>query len=272
MKAKELYPSIFGRHALEYRRRLEEVMSRGEARGRLRALELLNARPGMRILDIASGPGTLTGILAAAVAPGGEVVGVDLAAGMIEEARRSSPANARFEVMDMEHLDFEPGSFDAAVCGHGLQFAPDLERALAEARRVIRPGGVLAATVPAVGIGDSVWDVVEEVVKQRLPPSPDVVDDKMTRAIVRDAEAFKAVALRAGFSSARLESIEEEVVWDSADHLFTNLMGWWDFAYRIDRMDAASRQAFKDEATARLRRDHPGSITTHGVTLVLLAH
>ena len=94
-------------------------------------------------------PWTLTRVLAGQVSPGGEVVGVDLAAGMIGLARASAPANVRFETMDMEQLGFADASFDAAACGHGLQFATDLARALSEARRVLRPGGVFAASVPA---------------------------------------------------------------------------------------------------------------------------
>ena len=58
VKSKDLFPAIFSRHAEAYDRRLEQVMSRGEARGRQRIIDLLEARPGMRILDLACGPGT----------------------------------------------------------------------------------------------------------------------------------------------------------------------------------------------------------------------
>jgi ubiquinone/menaquinone biosynthesis C-methylase UbiE len=271
MKSKELYPAVFSRHATEYARRLEEIMSRGEARGRMRAIELIAARPGMRILDLACGPGTLTRLLARQVAPGGEVVGVDLAAGMIELARASAPANARFEVMDMEHLAFPDASFDAAVCGHGLQFVPDLVRALGEARRVLRPGSALAASVPSVGVKEDVWALIDSVVDRWLPPPPVVVDDQATRAVVRDGSALAAAALSAGFPSARVESIDEEVVWASAQQLVDNFMGWWDFAYRIEGMDGVRRKAFADEALAAVLQSHPGAITTHGRTLVLAA-
>jgi ubiquinone/menaquinone biosynthesis C-methylase UbiE len=271
MKSKDLYPAVFSRHASDYARRLEEIMSRGEARGRLRAIELFDARPGMRILDLACGPGTLTRLLAGRVAPGGEVVGVDLAPGMIELARSSAPANARFEVMDMEQLSFPDASFDGAVCGHGLQFAPDLLRALREARRVLRPGAKFAASVPSVGIKEDVWALIDSVVDRWLPPRPVVVDDQATKAAVRDGAALEAAVRPAGFASARIESIEEEVVWASAQQLVDNFMGWWDFAYRIDGMDAARRDAFKDEALAAVLKSHPGAITTVGRTLVLLA-
>src|SRR6202011_166281 len=112
--------------------------------GRMRVLELVDAQPGMRILDLACGPGTLTRRLAPRVAPDGEVVGVDLAPGMIELARAADIPNSRFEVMDIEQLSFPDAMFDAAACGHGIQFAPRLGVALGEARRVLRPAGRLA--------------------------------------------------------------------------------------------------------------------------------
>ncbi len=271
MKSKDLYPAVFSRHAAEYARRLEDIMARGEARGRIRAIELAGARPGMRILDLACGPGTLTGLLARQVSPGGEVVGIDLAAGMIELARRSEPSNARFEVMDMEQLALPDASFDAAVCGHGLQFAPDLLRALREARRVLRPGGVLAASVPAVGINQDVWALIDSVVDRWLPPRPVVVDEQATRATARDAAALEAAALDSGFASAQVEAIDEEVVWQSAEQLVAMFMGWWDFAYRVEGLDAARKAAFEAEALDEVRRGYPGAITTHGRTLVLAA-
>src|SRR5260370_22139437 len=123
-------------------------MGRGEARGRWRVLELVDAKPGMRALDLACGPGTLSRRLAQQVSPGGEVVGVDLAPGMIEVARVAQIPNARFEVMDIERLTFDDAYIDSAVCGHGMQFAPELGAALGEARRVFRTEARFAASVP----------------------------------------------------------------------------------------------------------------------------
>jgi ubiquinone/menaquinone biosynthesis C-methylase UbiE len=271
MKSKELYPAVFSRHAAAYQRRLVEIMAKGEARGRLRAIELLRARPGMRVLDLACGPGTLSRILAAQVAPGGVVLGVDLAPGMIELARRMGLDNARFAIMDIERLAVADSCFDAAICGHGLQFAPDLALALREARRVLRPIGVFAASVPASGIKQGVWELLDSVVDRWLPPPPVVVDEQATRSTVRDAQAFEAAALGAGFTTARVESVAEEVVWDSAEQLVSMFMGWWDFAYRIEGLDAASAEAFRAEAVEAVKRVHPGPIATHGRTQVLLA-
>ncbi|HXO59684.1 MAG TPA: methyltransferase domain-containing protein, partial [Candidatus Acidoferrum sp.] len=81
--AKDLYPGTFSRHAAAYKRRVDEVMAHGEARGRIGVIDWVDPRPGNRILDLACGPGTLSYPLARAVTPGGEVVGIDLATGMI---------------------------------------------------------------------------------------------------------------------------------------------------------------------------------------------
>lgn len=271
MKSKDLFPTVFSRHAEAYERRLADIMARGEARGRARAIELAAARPGMRVLDIACGPGNLSRRLAASVSPGGEVVGIDLAPGMIELARAARIPNARFEVMDMEELEFDDASFDLAVCGHGLQFAPDLPRALHEARRILKAGGRLVASVPVTPLKDSVTLLLDGVIDRWLPPAPQVIDQAPTRETLRDPVAFRQAALDAGFDSANVEQIEEEVHWQSAEHLVSMFMGWWDCAWRLDAITSERREAVKKDAVAALARKYPSSITTNGRNAVLLA-
>lgn len=272
MKAKDFFPAVFSRHAEAYQRRLEDVMARGEARGRMRLLELAAPKPGMRVLDLACGPGNLSRRLAALVVPDGEVVGVDLAPGMIGLARGARMSNARFEVMDIEDLDFPDGSFDVAVCGHGLQFVPDLPRALREARRVLKTGAVMVASVPMTPVKDSVWGLVEAVIDRWLPPVPVVADDKTTRATVREPQALSQAALDAGFASASVEQVEEDVRWESAEHLMSMFMGWWDCACRLETITSDRREGFRKEALAALKREHPGAISTKGRNLVLVAN
>lgn len=271
MKSKEFFPDVFSRHAEAYQRRLEDVMARGEARGRTRVLELAEPRAGMRILDLACGPGTLSRRLATQVAPGGEVVGVDLAPGMIELASRAGIANARFEVMDIEQLTFPDASFDAAVCGHGLQFLPNLSHALGEARRVLKVGCRLVASVPATGVENSVFGLLDGVIDRWLPPVTEPVDSKPTREIVRDPAALRHAALGAGFVSATVEQIDEDVHWESAEHLVSMFMSWWACASRLETLPADRLETMKKDAIAALRRDHPGAISTTGRNLVLLA-
>lgn len=270
MKSKELFPAIFSRHAEAYDRRLDQVMSRGEARGRQRIIDLVEARPGARILDLACGPGNLSRRLAPLVEPDGEVVGVDLAPGMIERARLAATPNTRFVVMDIEDLEFETGSFDGAVCGHGLQFVPHLDRALSEARRVLRPLSRFAASIPA-GSGQSAMTLLDSVVDRWLPPAPEAGDQAATRATVLDPKLLEAAALGAGFASARVEVIEEAVHWESAQQLVALCTSWWACAARLDEVDEQRREAFIDDAVATISQRYPGAFDTTGRNHILLA-
>lgn len=271
MKSKDLFPAIFSRHAEAYDRRLDQIMTRGESAGRQRIIALVEARPGMRVLDLACGPGTLSRRLATLVEPNGEVVGVDLAPGMIERARIAEIPNARFAVMDIEQLEFDDSSFDAAVCGHGLQFAPHLDRALSETRRVLRPGSRFAASVPARTSLPSVQDLLDEVFDRHLPPSARPADLSATRHVVAEPEGMQRAARNAGFSSARVESIDEKIVWGSAEQLVAMLSSWWDCAERMDRLDEDGRANLMDDAIDTLRSRHPGAIETGSGNLILFA-
>jgi demethylmenaquinone methyltransferase / 2-methoxy-6-polyprenyl-1,4-benzoquinol methylase len=104
-------------------------------------------RPGDRVLDACCGTGDLA---IAARKAGGEVTGLDFSTAMLERARRKSPAIEWLEG-DLLALPFEDGSFEAATVGFGVRNVADLERALAELRRVLAAGGrvaILEITTP----------------------------------------------------------------------------------------------------------------------------
>jgi ubiquinone/menaquinone biosynthesis C-methylase UbiE len=100
---------------------------------------------GMRVLDLASGTGEPALSLAQAVGPEGRVVGTDLVPEMLEAARENAAAlglsNMEFRVADAEHLPFSDGAFDRVTCRFGIMFFPDIAKAMAEIRRVLKPGG-----------------------------------------------------------------------------------------------------------------------------------
>jgi demethylmenaquinone methyltransferase/2-methoxy-6-polyprenyl-1,4-benzoquinol methylase len=105
---------------------------------RLTVLEVVS--PGDRVLDGCCGTGDLA--VAARKAGAREVVGLDFSARMLERARRKEPA-VEWIQGDLLELPFEDRSFDAATVGFGVRNVADLERGLAELRRVLRSGGRL---------------------------------------------------------------------------------------------------------------------------------
>lgn len=108
---------------------------------------LPHLRPGMSLLDVGCGPGTITVDLATRLAPG-RVVGLDASAEVIDEARSAAgdgPSGLSFEVGDLFHLDYDDGAFDVVHAHQVLQHVGDPVAALVEMKRVCRPGGLVAA-------------------------------------------------------------------------------------------------------------------------------
>ena len=103
---------------------------------------------GAQVLDVGCGPGTITVGLTAYVGTG-HVLGIDAADTVLadarDEARRVGLDNVTFGVGDVNRLGFTDGSFDVVHAHQVLQHLPDPVAALAEMRRVCRPGGVVAA-------------------------------------------------------------------------------------------------------------------------------
>ena len=105
-------------------------------------------KPGQKILDFGCGPGTISVGLAEKIAPG-EFHGIDMEESQIELARAAAAAgghdNMAFHVGSVTELPFEDNTFDAAHCHAVLMHVPDTQAALAEVKRVLKPGGIIAS-------------------------------------------------------------------------------------------------------------------------------
>jgi demethylmenaquinone methyltransferase / 2-methoxy-6-polyprenyl-1,4-benzoquinol methylase len=114
-----------------------------EPRWRRAAAMATSPRPGMRVLDVACGTGTLSRELLRHVSPGGYVLGIDFAPRMIASARRRARdlLGLDFEIGDALQLPVPDDSFDAATIAFGMRNLPDYSRGFAELRRAVRPGG-----------------------------------------------------------------------------------------------------------------------------------
>ena len=117
-------------------------------------LDAVVLHKGMRLLDVATGPGY---VAAVAAAQGARVTGIDFSAPMVARARSANPG-VDFQEGDAEALAFPDGSFDAVVMNFGMLHLARPERAMTEAARVLKSGGRYAFTVwakpdEAVGFG-----------------------------------------------------------------------------------------------------------------------
>jgi SAM-dependent methyltransferase len=114
----------------------------------------LVARAPARVLEIAAGTGVVTRKLAATLPPGSSIVATDLNQAMLDTAMQVGTARpVEWRQADAMELPFEAGEFDAVVCQFGAMFFPDRGKAFAQARRVLKPGGVFLFNV---------WDRIEE--------------------------------------------------------------------------------------------------------------
>ena len=135
---------------------------------RARVLALIAAQPGERVLDVGSGPGFLVASLADAVGPGGTVHGVDRSPPMNAAARATLGARPWASIDDGEatELPYPDAVFDAAVSTQVYEYVADIPRALAELRRVLRPGG--RALVLDTDWDSAVWHVADRQRHRRI--------------------------------------------------------------------------------------------------------
>ena len=112
------------------------------------------ALPARRVLEIAAGTGVATRALDSALPGDVEIVSTDLNPAMLEQAKSMGSKRAvEWRQADAMQLPFADAQFDVVICQFGAMFFPDKAHAFAEARRVLRPGGVFVFNV---------WDRIEE--------------------------------------------------------------------------------------------------------------
>ncbi|WP_018937453.1 MULTISPECIES: bifunctional demethylmenaquinone methyltransferase/2-methoxy-6-polyprenyl-1,4-benzoquinol methylase UbiE [unclassified Thioalkalivibrio] len=138
----EVFHSVASRYDV-----MNDLMSMGVHRIWKRyTLERTGVRPGMKILDLAGGTGDLAGAFAPRVGPKGQIVVCDINASMLEAGRdrmldEGHVGNLEFVQADAEQLPYPDDYFDRVTIAFGLRNVTRKERALAEMRRVIKPGG-----------------------------------------------------------------------------------------------------------------------------------
>lgn len=178
-----------------------------------RLADAIGLQPGERVVDVASGIGTSTLLLAAEQEV--EVIGVDLGEAQVTRARtRATEAGleerVRFEIGDAERLPVDDASFDAAVCECAFCTFPDKGTAAAELARVLRPGG-------RVGITD-VW-----LDPSRLDPELQGLAGRVAcLADARPIDEVRTILERVGLAVTHIERHDHALL-DTIERVTTRL-------------------------------------------------
>jgi len=240
-------------------------------------VDALHPQPGHRVLELAAGIGD-TGFLAAeSIVPGGKLICTDQSEGMLDAARARAGSlgleDVEFRVINAEWIDLPVAGVDGVVCRWGYMLMADPGAALAETRRVLRPGGRVALAV---------WDRLERNPWAALPalalrehgvardPDPGAPGPFALSDAARVAELLR----EAGFADAEVQALDIE------QH-HANFDAFWETALDIGRgfHDAVLGlpQAQADDIRNDLRRltapfgTPEGALTIPGRTLVATA-
>jgi len=230
--------------------RWADVVAESAARMNEPLIAAARIAPGLRVLDLASGAGQPALAIAERVGPGGEVVASDLVPQMLEGARRRAEAaglrQLRFETADMERLPFADRAFDRVTCRFGIMFVPDPVQALAEARRVLVPGGRAAFMAWGPREDTTMFRVILAAADRVLGPDP---ENDMS-SVFRFAEpgSLAAVFRKAGL----VDVVEEELRLSGSAPVgkpFWRPQVEMSLAPRLERASEAERKAL-DESVA----------------------
>ena len=173
-------------------------------------VEALDARPGDTVLELAAGPGDTGFAVVALIGESGRLISSDFSPAMVEVARRRARElglrNVEHRVIDAERIELEDDSVDRVLCRFGYMLMPDPAAALAETRRVLRPGGRLALAVwreaprnPWVAIAGRIL-VERGLVEPPEPGTPGMF-------VMASDERMRELLEGAGFAIERMDDV-----------------------------------------------------------------
>ena len=223
----------------------------------------LGLAAGGRVLDLCCGAGASAVAAAHAVGAAGRVLGVDVAGPLLDLARaraaREGLANIEFRYGDALATGLPDRSFDAVVCVFGVFFAPDMAAFVAEMRRLVRRGGVLAVTTWGPELFEPANSLFWEAVRE--------VEPSLFKAFNPWDEITTPQALADLFSSAGVP--DPAVVAVSGQHLLGHPDQFWDVVlgsgYRatVDALGPQQRDHLQGRLLAELRSRNVTALRTN---------
>jgi ubiquinone/menaquinone biosynthesis C-methylase UbiE len=212
-------------------------------------VSFLKPRPGTRVLDVATGSGAVAVAFGQAVAPsGGRVTAIDLSPAMLDRAhanvRKMALDNVDLHPMDAQHLEFRRDYFHSVVCSFALPLLPDMQGALREWVRVLRPGGALAFTSFEA---TAFQPMLEDLERRAQAFGAALPDGACGARRIRSLDHCRELLTDAGLTAVQARAVQ-------AGYHLQDENDWWEVvtgtAMRalLDRLD--------DDRRDRLRREH----------------
>lgn len=216
-------------------------------------VDLLQIESGSRVLDIATGKGAMLFPAAAKVGALGSVTGIDIAPGMMEatgaEVKAFGIENVSLKLMDAEKLDFPDHAFDYISCGFAIFFFPNINTALREMLRVLKPTGRIVISTwfkdPSSAFAGGGW--FWSLIGKYLDTTPATTDDPEFGT----EEGMRKILIAAGISDLSFV-IEEQV------YHYQSKEEWWQELYTngarmaLERIPQERFADFKEEVFAKL--------------------
>jgi len=236
----------------------------------------LAPKPGETILELAAGPGD-TGFAAAALLGNeGQLISTDFSSEMTEVARRRGRElglpNVEYRTMDAEHLELEDDSVDGVICRFGFMLMSDTEAALAETRRVLRPGGRLVLATwrgpernPWVAIGGRILTA-----RGFMPPNEPGAPGMFTMS---DDGRVESLLAAAGFTDVLIDDVPVRMPYGDVDEYVTATRDTGGaFARAFNEASEEEQRAITQElAEAFTPFEVDGGLALPGLALVALA-
>ncbi len=216
------------------------------------AAELVEAaalRPGEKVLDVACGTGVVTRLAAEKVGPEGSAAGLDVNPGMLSVARSVTPSELGIDWYETsaEAMPLSDDTYDVVLCSMGLQFVPNKNAALAEARRVLEPGGRAVLGLP--GPTPPLMAVLAECLAKHVDPKC----AGFVHAVfsLHEPDELRGLLSEAGFSSVEVERSHQTLRLPAPESFLWQYVHSTPLAGPVGAASEAQRAALQDEVIAR---------------------
>ena len=191
----------------------------------------------------------------------GEVVGIDFAEEMVRAANEKAAGLGiapRVRIMDAENVEFPDGYFDRVLCGFGIMFFPDQARALAEFRRVLKPGGRLAL---------STWQTHQASEVEAALVAAGVVVPRLPGWITESADLAQLL-IAAGFDGVQVDADAFSFRYQDAEEYWQQARGTG-MRRTLDSLDQAKTEQVRADLLQRMRPHHKDDGFYLGATALL---